>query len=148
MNNMTDSLIKLFERDLEALKKELNLYESESDMWKVKASISNSGGNLCLHIVGNLLHFVGHVIGGSDYVRNRPAEFELKSVPLKDLLDQVETTRIKVIEVLKNLNNDDLERKYPIDVLKYEMTTGYFLIHLYGHLNYHLGQVNYHRRMI
>lgn len=148
MNNMTNSLIKLFERDLEALKKELNQYESESDMWKVKDSISNSGGNLCLHIVGNLLHFVGHVIGGSDYVRNRTAEFESKNIPLKDLLDQVEATRIKVIEVVKSLSNEDLERKFPIDVLKYEMTTGYFLIHLYGHLNYHLGQINYHRRMI
>jgi uncharacterized damage-inducible protein DinB len=53
-----------------------------------------------------------------------------------------------VRETLGKLAAADLTSQYPLQVLGYPMTTTYFLVHLYGHLNYHLGQVNYLRRLL
>ncbi len=41
-----------------------------------------------------------------------------------------------------------LEAEYPILVFDHKTSTEYLLVHLTGHLNYHLGQINYHRRLI
>lgn len=148
MELITRPLIALFERDLENLKNEIDEYKSEEDMWMLKGAITNSGGNLTLHLIGNLRHFIGHVLGGSDYVRDRKAEFESKNVPTEQIIEQLQLTKVEVSQVLEKLTQEDLENRFPIDVFKTEMSTANFLIHLYGHLNYHLGQVNYHRRLI
>ena len=111
-------------------------------------NVKNSAGNLCLHICGNLQHFIGATLGNSGYIRKRDAEFSRKNVPAKLLVDEIETT-IKVVEkTLNELKEEDLQNTFPINVFGYEMTTGFFLVHLAGHLNYHLGQINYHRRLL
>jgi hypothetical protein len=56
---LQQEFIKLFERDLDKLKQEISAYTNEDDLWKIKDGIANSSGNLCLHLVGNLKHFVG-----------------------------------------------------------------------------------------
>ena len=145
---LKDSLIEIFDRDLNKLKIEISSYESESSLWLIEKDIKNSGGNLCLHLIGNLKQFIGNVIGKFDYTRNRDAEFGSKDVPKKDLVSEIEETKEIVIASLKKLNADDFEKIYPINVFNKEMTTGFFLISLAAHLNYHLGQINYHRRII
>ncbi|MCB0505039.1 MAG: DinB superfamily protein, partial [Cyclobacteriaceae bacterium] len=62
---MVAELKELFERDLTQLEKEIDLYKKEEDLWLLPEGISNTGGNLCLHIAGNLQHFIGHVLGGT-----------------------------------------------------------------------------------
>lgn len=145
---LTKTLITLFTRDLEALKKEINLYTKEDSLWLVPEGISNSAGNLCLHLVGNLNHFIGAALGNSGYVRQRELEFSLKDVPREELIQQVEETIQVVASVLKGLTEDDLQQEYKHRVFKEPMTTEYFMVHLTMHLAYHLGQINYHRRLL
>lgn len=146
---LTESLQSLYTRDLNKLKTEINSYQHEEALWRTDKSISNSGGgNLCLHLVGNLKHFFGAILGDSGYVRNREEEFSLKNIPRPELIQQIEETLHVVISTLHQLSEEDLAKEYPIEPLGYTMTTEYFLIHLFGHLSYHLGQINYHRRLL
>jgi uncharacterized damage-inducible protein DinB len=99
-------------------------------------------------LIGNLNAFIGAVIGKSNYVRNRELEFSRKDVPRSELLNQIEDTIITVESALENLTDEDLKAEYPILVFDEKTSTEYFLIHLATHLTYHLGQINYHRRLL
>jgi len=145
---LVQELRKVFIKDLEKLKDEIGLYRSEPNIWKIEKEIANSAGNLCLHLVGNLNHFIGATIGKTGYVRNREQEFSLKNVPQKELVLKVENTITMLDKVLKTMTDEELEVEYPLLVLKEKTSTGYFLFHLSSHLGYHLGQINYHRRLI
>lgn len=142
------TLRKLFQRDLDKLVSEVKAYANEKDIWKIKSGIANSAGNLCLHLVGNLNAFIGAEIGKTGYARNRDLEFSLKDISRKQLLEMIDVTKRVVDESLEKLNEEELEKEYPILVFTDKMSTGYFLVHLVAHLDYHLGQVNYHRRLI
>jgi len=145
---MINSITQLITRDLGRLKKEINAYTDELLLWKIDKEVKNSGGNLCLHLVGNLNHYIGHILGNTDYVRNREKEFNAKNIPVDELSQQLDDT-IKVVEqVFATLSQEDMNSTFPIEVLGYEMTIEYFLIHLSGHINYHLGQISYHRRLV
>ncbi len=141
-------LTDLFERDLSKLKEEIQLYSNAEDLWKTTEGITNSSGNLCLHICGNLEHFFGAVLGNSGYLRDRDAEFSNIGVARDQLLAAVDAARHSVFSTLAELTEEDLDRPYPIEVFGHAMTNGYFLTHLATHLNYHLGQINYHRRLL
>jgi len=145
---MTESIKSLFTRNLNQLKKEIESYQNEEAIWKIDKDILNSAGNLSLHLVGNINHFIGSILGNSGYVRNRELEFSLKNIPKTELILQIEKTIKIVHSSLDQLSEEDLKKEYPIEALGYPMTTEYFLIHLFGHLNYHLGQINYHRRLL
>jgi len=145
---LTETLIKLFNRDLNKLKNEIQLYSDEANIWKVDKLITNSAGNLCLHLVGNLNHFIGNVLGDSGYVRQRELEFSLKNIPVIEMTKQIDETIVVVEDALNRLTIEDLEKEYKIRVFKETMTTEYFLVHLTTHLEYHLGQINYHRRLL
>ena len=144
---LTQELKKVFIKDLEKLKEEISLYRNEQSLWKIEKDIANSAGNLCLHLVGNLKHFIGATMGNTGYVRNRDQEFALKNVPQKELTKMVEETIDAVSSTLSKVNDDQLKEEYPLLVLKEKTSTGYFLFHLTSHLGYHLGQINYHRRL-
>lgn len=143
-----ESLKSLYTRDLNTLKAEIEAYQNETSMWKTDQNVANSGGNLCLHLVGNLNTFIGAELGKSGYIRNRELEFSLKNIPRTELIEKVEKTLDVVVSTLDKLSAEDLEKEYPLEALGYKMTTEYFLIHLFGHLSYHLGQINYHRRLL
>ena len=148
MNGVTKALHELFKRDLDKLINEVKAYEKEEHLWKVDGNISNSAGNLTLHIAGNLKHFIGAILGNSSYIRKRDEEFERKDVKRTELLEEIKETKKVVLATLEDLTENDLEALYPVNHLKKEMTTLFFLQHLYGHLHYHLGQINYHRRLL
>ncbi len=144
---MLKDLTALFDRDLTALAKEVSLYPSDEALWREAPGIANPGGNLVLHLCGNLRHYIGFQLGNIEYTRDRPAEFSTRNLTREQLLRHVETARTAV-RTLENMTSDSLEQTYPENVLGQPMTTGFFLIHLYGHLRYHAGQVNYHRRLL
>jgi uncharacterized damage-inducible protein DinB len=143
-----DTLKKLFTRDLTKLRGEIAAYQTETNIWRIDGNIANAAGNLCLHLVGNLNTFIGKELGGTGYVRNRDAEFSLKNIPRTTLLNMVDDTLIVVQQALDKINEEDLHKQYPVLVFEQMTTTEYMLIHLATHLTYHLGQVNYHRRLI
>ncbi|MDX1910749.1 MAG: DinB family protein [Saprospiraceae bacterium] len=145
---MINVLSELFERDLRKLAEEIKLYQGESDMWEIRPGIANSAGNLCLHLIGNLQYFIGAVLGNSGYIRQRELEFSQKNIPKNQLLVEIENTISRVKKTLNDCQEADLEQTYPLEREGRTVTTGYMLAHLLSHLNYHLGQVNYHRRLI
>lgn len=145
---LIETVKTLMARDLAKLRAELNAYPSDDAIWKLDGSIKNTAGNLCLHICGNLQHYIGKQLGNSSYVRHREAEFSSKGLSREALIKEVEATAQIVDSVLSALPISQIENVYPEMVFDKPMTTGYFLIHLAGHLNYHLGQINYHRRLL
>lgn len=145
---LIDTLLFLYERDLNRLKNEISSYPTEIALWVVRSQINNSAGNLCLHLIGNLNTYIGTVLGNSGYVRNREAEFSLKNIPLSELLTKIDATRAMIQQTLPRLTPTALTQEYPQPVFDYPMTTEFFLVHLATHLTYHLGQINYHRRLV
>ncbi len=145
---MIEILEKLFQRDLEKLKTEITSYKDEKKMWEVAGDVRNSAGNLCLHICGNLQHFIGALICNTGYVRKRELEFSRKNIPVKEMVAEIDKTLQIVQKTLNELKEENLKEKYPVNVFGYEMNTKFFLTHLTTHLNYHLGQINYHRRLL
>jgi len=145
---MINSLQKLYSRDLNKLKDEIQLYRDERNLWKVEPNILNSGGNLCLHLIGNLNTYIGNGLANIKYVRNRTNEFSLKNVPKSELIEKVEETHSIVEKGLLKLSEDELNKEFPIVIWDKPTRMDFTLIHLHSHLNYHLGQINYHRRLI
>ncbi len=145
---MIDSINKVIQRHLAQLKKEVSAYNRESDLWVSQGEIANPAGNLCLHLCGNLQHFIGAVLGNTGYIRQREHEFAARNVPVAELLQAIDDTMTAVANTLNNLEQSRLAEDYPLQVFGEPMTTEFFLIHLTSHLGYHLGQINYHRRLL
>lgn len=145
---LKEILNEILLRDLIKLKTEIELYTDESKLWTISHGILNSGGNLCLHLVGNLKHFIGAILGKSGYVRNRDSEFSSKNIPKVKLVRSIDETIEIINKTLSSLREEDLLKIYPEEFLNKKVTTNFVIIHLATHLNYHIGQINYHRRLI
>ena len=139
---------KLFIRDLNKLRNEIDAFTDEFNIWIINKSITNSAGNLCLHLVGNLNFYIGTTLGQTGYKRNREQEFTLKGLSKRELLFRIDNTIIMINNVMPALGELDAAKEYPILVLEEKTSIEFFMIHLVGHLNYHLGQINYHRRIL
>ncbi|MBL7762002.1 MAG: DUF1572 family protein [Chitinophagaceae bacterium] len=139
---------QLLIRDLDKLKSEIEQYRDESKIWYTEKSIANSAGNLCLHLAGNLNTYIGTVFGKTNYVRNRDLEFSQKDVPRSQLLKMIDDTILVVQQSLEKVNDAQLEEEFPLLIWQEKTSTAYVLMHLTTHLAYHLGQVNYHRRLL
>jgi len=135
-------------RDLRALRRELEAYPDERDLWRTAPGIVNPAGTLALHLTGNLQHFIGTVLGGSSYVRNRDAEFNRRDVPRAELLREIDATLGVVEGTLSRLPDDVLARPFPQPIAGVTLATGDFLMHLCIHFGWHLGQLDYHRRLV
>jgi uncharacterized damage-inducible protein DinB len=145
---MIEALKTIFNRDLNRLKSEIELYDNENDIWKVQKGITNSAGNLCLHMVGNLNSYIGNVFLKTDYVRNRELEFSIKDIPKSELIEKIEQTIKVVNDSLNMVSEEELKTDFPLLVLEKKMSTEFMLMHFTTHLAYHLGQINYHRRLL
>lgn len=145
---LIETLKSLFTRDLNRLRQEIELYKQDENLWKTDVQIANSGGNLCLHLIGNLNTYIGKGIGNSGYVRDREKEFSLKNISRPDLLRMIDDTIQVVNNSLDNLDENTLANEYPVLIFEKMTSTEYLLVHLATHLTYHLGQINYHRRLI
>jgi uncharacterized damage-inducible protein DinB len=146
MAHSTKTFINLYHRDLNRLSNELEAI-SGKNLWEASPGIINSCGVLAQHLTGNLNHFIGTILGNTGFERNREREFSNTGVSVKELINQIKEVKDVIENVISSLNQEDLEADYPNDFPK-NATINEALIHLYGHLNYHLGQLNYLRRMI
>ena len=145
---LTDTLKTILSRDLLKLKAEIELYKDEKNIWLIDKGIANSAGNLCLHLIGNLNTYIGKELGKTSYVRNRDLEFALKDVARTELVKNIDATVIVIQNALSKMKEDELDKEYPLLVFDKKTSTEYFLVHLIAHFSYHLGQVNYHRRLL
>lgn len=146
MSYQIEELRELFNRDLERLASELQQIPDKY-LWETQPGVLNSAGVLTQHIVGNLNHFIGTALGNADYKRDRVREFTSTGVSKDKLIDDVNNTSQIINPILENLDKDDLSNSYPMDI-PMDYSVYKFLLHLYGHLNYHLGQANYLRRIL
>ncbi len=145
---MLHSLSSIIQREVSKIQEELGLYSDETLIWKTHEEISNSAGNIALHVAGNLQHFIGATLGKTGYVRNRELEFEAKNVPLGHIISDLENAKLAVDTTLLNLDEFEVQKLFPIDVFGGDKSTEWFLVHLLSHTSYHLGQINYHRRLL
>jgi hypothetical protein len=145
---LSDTLATLYERDLRKLIEEVNLFQNEDNLWVTKGSIKNSCGNLTLHLVGGLSHYFGATLAHTGYVRDRPQEFAKKGVPRRELVAQIEALIPVVTNTLNNLTDVQMDSEFPVIFDDGKNSTAYVMVRLYAHLGYHLGQINYLRRML
>lgn len=147
MTPLATDLLILFHRDLRCLIREVGLFPDEASLWRTVPGITNSAGNLALHVAGNLQHFVGAVLGGTGYVRQRDLEFARREGSRAMVIAELEATLEAVEMGLRNLTPDP-GAPYPVPVGGHQLPMGRFLMHLAVHLGFHLGQVGYLRRAI
>lgn len=145
---MIYAIRSILERDLSALRREVEAYPNERDLWREVPGLPNVGGTLALHLAGNVQHYLGAQLGGTRYVRDRPAEFARRNVPRSELLDEIEAARRAIRASLDNLPESRLSADFPEAIAGSKLATGEYLVHLATHFAYHLGQLDYHRRMV
>ena len=138
---------ELYNRELDNLHKEISAYSDETKLWLTAGEVKNSPGNLCLHLVGNINHFVGAMLGKNGYVRKREEEFTLKNVSREQILNDITATKAVVESVFSNLEESELQKDFPVEIFG-KRSTEYMLTYFLGHLMYHLGQISYHRRLV
>ena len=141
-------LSRLLNRELGSLRDELLAYPDERAIWATPNGVPNSAGNLALHLAGNLRWFIGAQLGATGYVRDREAEFARRDVPRTELIAQIEAAADDVARTLASLDPSALDAPFPLEVGGLRLPTGRFLSHLVAHFAYHLGQVDYHRRVV
>ena len=147
---LISALRTMFIRDLEATDAEIAAYPDEATLWLTAPGISNPAGGLAIHIAGNLRHFVGGVLGKTGYVRDRDAEFSARNVPREIIRTNLAAAINEVTSTLDKLTDADMEKEFPILIgqEKLRVRTSDWLVHLVAHLAYHLGQIDYHRRLL
>jgi hypothetical protein len=138
----------ILDRDLNTLRREVEAYDDERALWRTAPGISNPAGTLVLHLAGNLQHYFGARLGDTAYVRDRTAEFARRNAPRAELLREIEAARHAVRAGLAQLSKGQLTEEYPETISGARLKTGEYLVHLTTHFAYHLGQVDYHRRMV
>jgi len=142
---LSNVLADFYERDIRKLIEEVNLFKSEENLWRTEGSVKNASGNLVLHIIGGMNYLIGTTLGRTGYVRDRDGEFTRKGVAKKDLIKQLEALIPMVKGVITAV---DMDADYPMIFDDATRSNSYLLVQLLAHLNYHLGQVNYLRRVL
>jgi len=145
---LSDYLVGVIVRDLKALGREVEAYPDDASLWRTPPGVANSGGTLALHLCGNVQHFFGAILGGTGYVRDRAAEFSRRDVPRSELVAQVNAAVAAAERGLAQVSDASLATDFPEAIAGHTVATGEWLIHLAVHLGYHLGQIDYHRRLV
>ena len=145
---LLETLRTVFAREIRSVEEQLKAYENEADLWALPPGIANAAWTLARHQAGNLQALVGAALGGTGYVRDRDAEFARRNVPRADLLRGLDEAADAVDKTLRHLPAADLAKDYPLQVGGVTVSVERFLVHLETHLAYHLGQIDYHRRLV
>ena len=141
-------LAELFHRDLTRLGQQVEAFPDDETLWRTLPGVTNSAGNLVLHLEGNLREYIGRQLGGLPYSRKRPLEFSLKGMGREEIGVRIAELKRTVPTIIEGLSSERMEMEYPEVVLEKALSTQEFLIHLHGHLNWHLGQFDYLRRIL
>ncbi|MBS1661646.1 MAG: DUF1572 family protein [Bacteroidetes bacterium] len=141
-------LASFYERDLRRLIDEINAFQNEENLWKTAGAVANSSGNLALHLIGGLNYLIGTNLAHTGYIRNRDLEFTQKGVQKAALIAGIEQLIPIITKTLNALTPEQMQSEYPIMFDDAKNSNSYVLVQLLAHLNYHLGQVNYLRRIL
>lgn len=147
-SELGDSIKVVMLRELRALDREIAAYPDDESVWRAPPGITNSAGTLALHMAGNLRHFIGHALAGSNYIRDRDAEFSTRNLSRDELHAIVATAIEELDDAFEKITDDQLASEFPLPIFEQRFNAGGYLIHLAVHLSYHLGQIDYHRRLL
>ena len=145
---MLSALQTVFLRELAAVRRSVEAYPDDASLWAERPGLPNVGGTLVLHLAGNLQHYLGAVLGRSGYRRDRDAELSRRDVPRAALLGEIDAARQAVERGMAVVSDETLAAAYPEQIAGRTVATGDFLVHLATHLAFHLGQLDYHRRVV
>lgn len=146
MDPELEELLSLLRRDLGELRREI-LASPEERLFTAPAGVPNSIGTVALHLAGNLRHYVGAVLGGTGYVREREEEFS-RRCDAREILAELDSALADVEAVLPNLSPAQLSNPFPLEIEGRSIPVRIFLWRLAVHLAYHLGQAVTVRRAI
>jgi len=139
-------LAQLYARDLQRLIQEIQAFPDTATLWQTAPGVSNAAGTLALHLEGNLREFIGRQMGQIAFKRDRPLEFSARGVEQAELIARLEAVRDSIPPVIARLTDAELAADNSELYMERPITRHQFLVHLNGHLNYHLGQIDYLRR--
>src|SRR4051794_25912083 len=114
-------------RELRSLRLELEAYPDEQLIWALPPGLPNSAGTLALHLAGNLRHYVGALLGGNGYIRNRDEEFAARDVPRAVLLEQISEAEVAVESTLPLLSEEQMAQPFPELIREHSLQTGELL---------------------
>jgi hypothetical protein len=147
MNNANDIAIVLV-RELEGFEREVSLFPDDESVWQTLPGLTNTAGNLALHVAGNLQHYIGTVLGNTAYKRDRNLEFSRRSGTRAEVVSELRQAATVVRHVLTSIHEDKLAAEFPEMIMGMKFRTGLFLVHLCAHAGFHLGQAGYLRRTL
>ncbi len=145
---LTQPILDLYLRDLNKLKEEIALFKNETELWHTQGDVKNSPGNLALHLTGNIKHFIGAVLGNTGYVRERDKEFGDKNIASEKIIAGIDEAIEVLNATLSKFTDEDLQKNFPIEFMGKQRSVVEMLFFFHGHFNYHLGQINYQRRLL
>ncbi|HKT61438.1 MAG TPA: DUF664 domain-containing protein [Gemmatimonadales bacterium] len=145
---LASGVAAILDRELRTLRRELEAYPDERQIWQDVPGLPNSAGTLALHLAGNLQHYIGARWGGTGYVRNRDAEFSRRGVGRAELVAEIERARAAITAALSRVPEEALEQDFPELIAEAHIRTDEYLVHLCAHFAYHLGQLDSHRRIV
>ena len=145
--SMRIGLMTVILRELRALDREIAAYHDDESVWTTPAGAPNSAGNLALHLAGNLRHFIGATLAGTSYERDRDGEFSTKGLSRGQLRAIIKSAIDEITGAFDVLTDEQLDGEYPLPIQDRKLRTSDYLVHLAVHLSYHLGQIDYHRRL-
>jgi hypothetical protein len=145
---LNKTLAELYDQYIDKLRSEVKSFPDDRSLWKTSGDIPNSAGNLTLHLIGNLNHFFGATISKNGFVRDRDSEFANDGVTKDQLLGEIDKVKKVVNDALRSVAENEMQKTYPVQFQDKDVSTEYVLVYLLGHLNYHLGQIDYHRRLL
>ena len=114
----------------------------EHDLWVKPFPFGNSIGHLVLHLTGNLNHYIGSLIAGTGYTRDRPHEFtDDTRYPRAEILSGFYEAVAMVVKTLEQQDGPSfalpVAGQPPV-----QSRLGLFLV-CAAHLNNHIGQMSY-----
>jgi len=146
--NRADDIAMMLVRELEGFEREVSLFPDDEMVWKTMPGVTNSAGNLAMHVAGNLQHYIGAVLGGTGYVRNREAEFSRRSGTRAEIVFELRQAATILSQVLRNVPEEKLVGEFPEALMGMRFRTSTLLVHLCAHAGFHLGQAGYLRRAL
>src|SRR3982751_6613013 len=145
---LNETLVELYDQYIDKLRSEVKSFPDDRSLWKTSGDIPNSAGNLALHLIGNLNHFLGATISKNGYIRDRDSEFSSGGISKDQLLGEIAKVKKVVNDAVRSVAENEMQKTYPVQFQDKDVSTEYVLVYLLGHLNYHLGQIDYHRRLL
>lgn len=139
---------RLFARDLARWRQQVEAFPDTASLWRTAGGFTNPAGTLALHVEGNLREYVGRQLGRIPYARNRDLEFRARDVERPEILDRLTSLAEAIPAVVAALTPAQLDADFPEPYDGLTLSARQFLVHLFGHANYHLGQVDALRRVV